>query len=65
MKILMESDDIQAIGVGVVALWLTDPVRHFELFESLVLKIALRGFWQDGEFIEPPADDFAEFLLSN
>ena len=54
---ILESPKIcRTIGVDVVALWLIDPQRHFELFESILLKIALRDLWEGGEFKDIPQD---------
>ena len=58
-EVMSDTISLRNIGVDIVAQWLVDPTRHFELFESLVLKIALRDLWQDGEFKSPP-ENFEE-----
>lgn len=54
--ILSDVELCRAIGLDVVALWLVEPQNHFERFESILLKLALRDLWEEGEFLPPPED---------
>lgn len=56
--LLEEPERIDLIGYDVVALWLTSPTKHFEIFENLVLSKALGNLWQEGELLPPPENPF-------
>lgn len=62
--LLGERERISQIGYGVVALWLQDPMRHFDVFEDIIMEAALGNRWLDGDVLELPnmRENLAEYL---
>ena len=58
-KVLDNNSYIEALGWGYVALWLSNPKKHFGAFQERVFNYAFDGLYLgDGKFDDPPENPF-------
>lgn len=63
-RVIENNSFIEALGWGYVALWLSDPVKHFEYFQERVFDYSFSRLYKgNGEFEEAPENPFELYNL--